>query len=310
MNALGGEPACVGESPIILRVDHLTMRFGGLLAVSELTFGARRRNITALIGPNGAGKTTVFNCITGFYKPSEGRIALQHGDARIWDELSAVTEHGTRSLVRDDGALYLLERMPDYEVAQKARIARTFQNIRLFPGMTVLENLLIAQHNALMRASGFTVLGALGARSYARAEQQAVDKARYWLDEIGLNDRADYPAAELAYGAQRRLEIARAMCTEPVLLCLDEPAAGLNPRESAELGEFLHRIRDQHGTSILLIEHDMAVVMEISDHIVVLDHGQKIAAGTPASICNDPNVIAAYLGVEQEEVAEAEMTLP
>ncbi|MDR3372972.1 MAG: ABC transporter ATP-binding protein [Ancalomicrobiaceae bacterium] len=292
------------ETDPILKVEHLTMRFGGLVAVNDLTFSAGRGEITALIGPNGAGKTTVFNCITGFYKPTEGRMALIHPRLDIDAEIEAATVSGEAFVSRP--SVFLLERLPDYRVSAEAKVARTFQNIRLFSGMTVLENLLVAQHNSLMHASGFSILGILGAKSYTDFEHGAIDRAKYWLEKTGLIDRADDPAGDLPYGAQRRLEIGRAMCTRPVLLCLDEPAAGLNPRESLELNALLNSIRDDEGTSVLLIEHDMSVVMEISDHVVVLDYGTKISDGAPSFVKSDPRVIAAYLGVEDEDVEAAE----
>ena len=261
----------------LLTVEHLSMRFGGLFAVNDLSFSAAPGQITAIIGPNGAGKTTVFNCLTGFYKPNVGRITLRP----------------------PAGGAFLLERMEGFRIAKDAGVARTFQNIRLFPGMSVLENLLVAQHNRLMRASFFSIAGLLGLKRFRDAERRALDLARYWLDKVGLMDQADLAAGNLPYGLQRRLEIARAMCIEPALLCLDEPAAGLNPRESQELNTLLLDIRQRHGIGILLIEHDMSVVMNISDHVVVLDHGARIADGTPAEIRGNPAVIQAYLGTTE-----------
>ena len=260
----------------LLKVENLTMKFGGLTAIDDLSFSANNNEITSIIGPNGAGKTTVFNCLTGFYKPTAGEMLLSKNDEIV-----------------------ALKKFTDYKIAQKAKVARTFQNIRLFPAMSVLENLLVAQHNELMVASGYSIFGILNLKRYRDKEKIAVEKAKYWLDIIGLTNRADDNAGDLPYGDQRKLEIVRAMCIEPRLLCLDEPAAGLNPKESSELNKLLEFIKNDKKTGILLIEHDMSVVMGISDHVVVLNYGKKIFQGSPVETRNSKAVIEAYLGVDE-----------
>ncbi|HXV30492.1 MAG TPA: ATP-binding cassette domain-containing protein [Sinorhizobium sp.] len=266
----------------ILEVQNVTMRFGGLVANRNVSFSVEKGTITALIGPNGAGKTTIFNCITGFYRASEGRIILnsRHGAEDI----------GTLVTRRITGGSHLVTR---------AGIARTFQNIRLFKEMSVVENLLIAQH---LVTRNNLLSGVFKTRAFKDAEAEAIDRAYYWLKQMNLAEDANRLAGELPYGRQRRLEIARAMCTSPRLICLDEPAAGLNPSETRELSEVIQHLCSEHDLSVLVIEHDMGLVMRISNHIVVLDHGEVISDGTPESVAKDPAVIAAYLGVSEEEV--------
>lgn len=265
----GHEVPSVGASmnTNLLDINALSMRFGGLLAVDGVAFSLQEREIFAIIGPNGAGKTTVFNCISGFYRPSSGSIALE-GKNIAGLGSHTVAQHG---------------------------LVRTFQNVRLFKHMTVLENLLVAQHRHLRTS---LLAGLFKTRGYRRSEQEAVDHAVHWLDYMGLRAFANREAGTLAYGHQRRLEIARCMITRPRVLMLDEPAAGLNPQEKIDLQGLIQRLRQEHGVTVLLIEHDMSLVMGVSERILVMEHGKPIALGTPEAIRSDARVIKAYLGEE------------
>ncbi|MDO5087028.1 MAG: high-affinity branched-chain amino acid ABC transporter ATP-binding protein LivG [Comamonadaceae bacterium] len=249
----------------LLQVESLQMRFGGLLAVDGVNLQVHDRQVVSLIGPNGAGKTTVFNCLTGFYKPTGGRVLLR-GEA--------------------------VQGLPGHQIARKG-VVRTFQNVRLFKDMTAVENLLVAQHRHLN--TGY-LAGLFKTPAFRRSERQAMDFAAQWLERVRLTDVANRPANTLAYGQQRRLEIARCMMTRPSLLMLDEPAAGLNPRETEELEQLIAELRHEHGLTVLLIEHDMKLVMSISDHIYVVNQGRPLADGVPEAVRNHPEVIKAYLG--------------
>jgi len=283
--------------PPILEVTGLTMRFGGILALNDISFAVKCNSISALIGPNGAGKTTVFNCLTGFYKATEGRIALHTPRAAI-DLISILGQPFKASdfinpAVFADRLYYKM--FGGTHRVTRAGVARTFQNVRLFKEMTAIENLLVAQHLQLNRN---LLAGLLRTAAYRQSERDALERAYAWLQVFGLAEDANRLAGELPYGHQRRLEIARAMCTSPRLLCLDEPAAGLNPRETTELSQLIRQLRDEHGVTILLIEHDMSLVMDLSEHIVVLDYGEVIADGDPQTVAHHPAVLAAYLGTE------------
>ncbi|MFZ6047353.1 ABC transporter ATP-binding protein [Pseudomonas sp. CR3202] len=286
----------------ILRVEHLMMQFGGIKALKDVNLSVKRGSITALIGPNGAGKTTVFNCLTGFYTASGGHIALHARERRtnviqvLGEPFQATDFFNPVSFVR---RLYYKMFGGTHQV-NRAGLARTFQNIRLFKEMTAVENLLVAQH---MEANRNLLAGIFNTPGFRRTEERLLKNAFYWLGVVDLQDCANRLAGELSYGQQRRLEIARAMCTGPELICLDEPAAGLNPAETIALTSIIRTLRDKHGVTVLLIEHDMGMVMSISDHVIVLEHGDVIAQGKPTDIQNNQRVIAAYLGAEEGEEA-------
>ncbi len=283
----------------ILKINNLTMRFGGLLALQNVSFEVKKNSITALIGPNGAGKTTVFNCITGFYQPDEGNLLFleerkNKSEHTEIEKIIGKVRPKTLNPIRMVRNIYN-QTFGGTHLLVKAGLVRTFQNVRLFSDMTVIENLLVGQHLYLNKS---LISGLLKTKSYRESEKNAVDKAYFWIDRLRLSHVANQLARNLPYGEQRRLEIARAMCTDPYLLCLDEPAAGLNNTETEDLSNIIKSLRKEFNISILLIEHDMSMVMGLSDHIVVLDHGEVIALGIPEDIRNSAKVIQAYLGTE------------
>ncbi|GAL57535.1 branched-chain amino acid ABC transporter ATP-binding protein LivG [Pseudescherichia vulneris NBRC 102420] len=286
-------------SDAILRVENLMMHFGGIKALNDVSLEVERGSITALIGPNGAGKTTVFNCLTGFYQASGGSILLETRSRTtdIVQVLGQTLRVGDFLHPRQLMSRIGYKMFGGTHLVNRAGLARTFQNIRLFREMSVVENLLVAQH---MQANRNLIAGILNTPGYRRAESQALDRAFYWLEVVEMVECANRLAGTLSYGQQRRLEIARAMCTGPEMICLDEPAAGLNPVETHALSRIVRTLRQQHGVTVLLIEHDMGMVMSIADWVIVLDHGNVIARGTPEAIQANASVIAAYLGTDEE----------
>lgn len=287
---------------VILSVEHLMMHFGGIKALNDVNLEVERGSITALIGPNGAGKTTVFNCLTGFYKASGGHIFFnaRGKSTNVIQILGQKFQPGDWLNPAQLGSRIFYKMFGGTHLVNRAGLARTFQNIRLFREMSVVENLLVAQH---MQVNRNLIAGVLNTPAYRRAESYALDRAFYWLEVVGLVECANRLAGEMSYGQQRRLEIARAMCTGPEILCLDEPAAGLNPVETQALSKIIRFLREHHAITVLLIEHDMGMVMEISDDIIVLDHGDVIAQGKAEQIQHDEKVIAAYLGTSEDEVS-------